>query len=544
MSVRKRLLIVDDNKNNSKTLELIFDSKGYYVESAENGRQAITKVENGDFDLALLDIRLPDMDGIELLHSLKTIQPDLACVMLTAYASIETAVQALNRGASGYIIKPVNIDEVSAKIEETLEKQWLVAENRNLMGSLQQELSERKRAQSVLRESEEKFRLISEQSHLGIVILQDGSVEYANGAFSLICGCPLKQIVEWKLKDFEQRIQVDAPCLSLEYNPEVEDCDEVRHFHGRVTTTGGEMKWVKIYLRFITFNSDRATMLTLIDVSEKKKAKEKAELQHQQLMQADKLASLGVLVAGVAHEINNPNHTIMSISNLMIEAWNGIVPILEEYYRENGDFVMGGLSYEEMHEKMPQFLKEIVGASKRIDNIVSDLKNFSRQEVYDLNSEVDISRVVRSAVALSNGFIKKLTRHFEVRYGRSIPRIRGNFQRLVQVVINLIQNACQALEDREKVVCVMTEYNGDDQTVTIAVHDEGRGISSENLPKVKDPFFTLRRESGGTGLGLAMSSRIVQDHHGYLSLTSEYGKGTAVTVTLPVNNALNKEELE
>ncbi len=536
MSVRKRLLIVDDNKNNSKTLELIFDSKGYYVESAESGRQAISKVENGNFDLALLDIRLPDMDGIELLHSLKKIQPNLACVMVTAYASIETAVQALNRGASGYIIKPVNIDEVSAKIEETLEKQRLVAENRNLMGSLQQELSERKRAQKVLRDNEERFRLISEQSHLGIVILQDGSVEYANEAFSLICGCPLKQILEWKLNDFEQRIQSDAL--------EVEGCGEVSHFHGRVTTTGGEIKWVEIYSRFITYNSGRATMLTLIDVSEKKKAEEEAELQHQQLMQADKLASLGVLVAGVAHEINNPNYTIMSISNLVIEAWNGIVPVLEEYYKENGHFVMGGLSYEEMHEKMPQFLKEIVEASKRIDNIVSDLKNFSRQEVYDLNSEVDINRVVMSAVALSNGFLKKLTRQFEVRYGRSIPRIRGNFQRLEQVVINLIQNACQALEDREKAVCVMTEYNRDDQTVTIAIHDEGRGIHSENLSKVKDPFFTTRRASGGTGLGLAMSSRIVQDHHGSLSLTSEYGKGTAVTITLPVNNALNKEEWE
>ena len=542
--MRKRLLIVDDNKNNSKTLKLIFGKKGYYVESAENGRQAITKVENGDFDLALLDIRLPDMDGIELLHSLKKIQPDLACVMVTAYASSETAVQALNRGASGYIIKPVNIDEVSAKIEETLEKQRLVAENKNLMGSLQQELSERKHAQRVLRESEEKFRLISEQSHLGIVILQDGSVEYANEAFSLICDCPVKQILEWKSNDFEQRIQSDDHCLLLEENPEIEDRDEVNHFHGRVTTTGGEMKWVEIYSRFIIFNSDRATMLTLIDVSEKKKAEEETELQHEQLMQADKLASLGVLVAGVAHEINNPNHTIMSISSLMIEAWNGIAPVLEDYYRENGDFVMGGLSYAEMHEKMPQFLTEIGEASKRIDNIVSDLKNFSRLEVYDLNSEVDINRVVRSAVALSNGFTKKLTRHFEVRYGQNIPRIKGNFQRLEQVVINLIQNACQALEDREKAIRVMTEYNRDDQTVTIAVHDEGRGIASENLSKVKDPFFTTRRESGGTGLGLAMSSRIIQDHHGYLSLTSEYGKGTASTVTLPVNNALNKEELE
>jgi len=195
-----------------------------------------------------------------------------------------------------------------------------------------------------------------------------------------------------------------------------------------------------------------------------------------------------------------------------------------------------------MHERMPQFLTEIVEASKRIDNIVSDLKNFSRHEIYDLNSEVDINRVVGSAVVLSKGFIKKLTGNFKVRYAKNIPRIKGNFQRLEQVVINLIQNACQSLEDREKAVCVMTEYNRDDQTATISVHDEGGGISSENLSKVKDPFFTTRRESGGTGLGLAISSKIVRDHHGNLVITSEYGKGTAATVTLPVNYALKEEE--
>jgi PAS domain S-box-containing protein len=130
MDKNERILIVDDDEGTRAILKLIFAREGYQIEVAGTGREAINKARAQTFNLALLDIRLPDMQGVELLNPLKEIHPDIELLIVTGYASIETAVQALNSGASGYITKPVNVDEVLTKIKDLLGKQRLVAEKR------------------------------------------------------------------------------------------------------------------------------------------------------------------------------------------------------------------------------------------------------------------------------------------------------------------------------------------------------------------------------------------------------------------------------
>jgi DNA-binding NtrC family response regulator len=147
MSDKERILIVDDDVSTRRTLTLIFEKKGFEVETAGTGREALEKVQERPFNLALLDIRLPDVEGVELLAPLKDAQPDIALIMVTGYASVKTAVRALNDGAAGYITKPVDLDEVLAKVSYALEKQRLVTENRRLMHMLQRELAERVRAE-------------------------------------------------------------------------------------------------------------------------------------------------------------------------------------------------------------------------------------------------------------------------------------------------------------------------------------------------------------------------------------------------------------
>jgi polar amino acid transport system substrate-binding protein len=164
---------------------------------------------------------------------------------------------------------------------------------------------------------------------------------------------------------------------------------------------------------------------------------------------------------------------------------------------------------------------------------VSDLKGFSRQERYDLRGEVDVNRVVESGVGLSMNLLKNATKRFRVEYGEGLPLVRGNFQRLEQVVINLLQNGCQALRSREEGIEVRTGYEEEGRRVVIRVRDEGVGIGEKELMKVKDPFFTTRREIGGTGLGLSISTTIVEDHGGRLEIESEPGRGTVATVSLP-----------
>ncbi len=270
------------------------------------------------------------------------------------------------------------------------------------------------------------------------------------------------------------------------------------------------------------------------DITERKRAEERIRLQQEQLLQADKMVSLGILVSGVAHEINNPNNSIALNTQFLKKAWESIYPILDEYYRENKSFQIGGIKYDKFQEKAPFLFSGILDSSKRIQNIVEELKSFSRKDSADLKSSVDINAVVNSASDLMGNIIKKSTHNFKVSYGKDLPQIMGNFQKLEQVIINLLQNACQALDSPNKGIFISTYYDRSRRQVVVSVKDEGVGIPQEDMKYIMEPFFTTRRHTGGTGLGLSVSSRIVTDHGGTLHFTSTPGKGTTVEVRFPL----------
>ncbi|MCP4605567.1 MAG: HAMP domain-containing histidine kinase, partial [Proteobacteria bacterium] len=128
----------------------------------------------------------------------------------------------------------------------------------------------------------------------------------------------------------------------------------------------------------------------------------------------------------------------------------------------------------------------------------------------------------------------KSTKNPSVAYGKELPELHGSFQRLEQVIVNLVQNACESLQDREKKICISTRYAPEERSVVVTISDEGVGIPADTLPRIMDPFFTTKRQMSGTGLGLSVSSGIVKDHGGKLSFESEPEKGTKATLILPV----------
>jgi len=262
-------------------------------------------------------------------------------------------------------------------------------------------------------------------------------------------------------------------------------------------------------------------------------AQRENQMHREKLMQADKLTSLGTLVAGVAHEINNPTSFITLNTPVLKEAWTDIVPILDGYYRDNGDFLVGGLPYSEMKDRIPELFEGVTEGASRIVSIVSELKDFARISPSDFTEEVDINGVVRSASMILNSLIIRQTQAFSVEYGRDLPVISGASRRLEQVVLNVIKNACESLPVRSCAVSVKTGLSADRNGVFVEVRDEGCGIPEELLPQVADPFFTTKRDIGGTGLGLAVSMGIVNEHGGTLDIQSELGKGTTVLLTLP-----------
>ena len=284
----------------------------------------------------------------------------------------------------------------------------------------------------------------------------------------------------------------------------------------------------------------KCIVCTARDITERKRAEQEAQLRQQQLVHADKMVSLGILVSGVAHEINNPNQFIMTHVIPLKKMWQDAEKILEKYYQENGDFMMGGREYSIRRKQIPEMFESITEGSKRIKIIVDELRNYAREHPSEINESVDCNDVVKAAVSLLTGQIKKATGNFSVTYTKNLPRIKGNHQKLEQVVINLLQNACQSLDSPEKAVRAQTKIDKKGQNVIIEIQDEGSGISPDNMAHIQDPFFTTKRETGGTGLGLSISSGIIEEHNGKLKFESDENRGTKVLLVLPIEKKQEK----
>jgi len=260
--------------------------------------------------------------------------------------------------------------------------------------------------------------------------------------------------------------------------------------------------------------------------------------QHQQqLIQADKLASLGILVSGVAHEINNPNSLTLLNMPIVIDAQVDSRAILDDYYQQQGDFDMGGIPYSRMRDELPLMLEEMFDAGRRIKRIVEDLKDFARPEEGGQEHLLDLNELVRTAVRLVDNSLHKATHHFSLVCREPLPQFSGQRQRIEQVIVNLLLNACQALSDPEQGISVTTAYLATTRQLVVAVSDQGSGILPEHLPHLTDPFFTTKREHGGTGLGLSVSATIARQHNGQLEFTSQPGQGTVASLLLPLPSA-------
>lgn len=271
--------------------------------------------------------------------------------------------------------------------------------------------------------------------------------------------------------------------------------------------------------------TNRVIMLAS-DITEKIRLREESA-------RTGRLAAIGELAAGVAHEINNPTGLILMNMPVIKDAFDDILPILEEHHRRQGDFIFGGLKYSRMKVQIPLLLDEIIDGAQRIKTIVEDLKDFARGgqdadfRLFDLND------VMQKATRLVGKQIRASTDHFSCHLADQLPPVRGAPQRIEQVLINLIMNACQALPDKSRGLRLSTCYEPTHRLCKVIVCDEGTGIPEQAMPHLTDPFFTTRREQGGTGLGLSVSARIVKEHGGNLQFESSPGRGTTVVLSLP-----------
>jgi PAS domain S-box-containing protein len=377
----------------------------------------------------------------------------------------------------------------------------------------------------VVTESEQRHRTLLESSPDPIVVYDlTGKATYVNRAFENTFGWSANEVLGSRI-DFvpeEEQAETERAIERLfqEENNITLDCKRL--------TKDGRLRDVSLTASLFNDGTGRnaGCIVFLRDMTKRKRDEER-------LFQAAKMVSLGTLVSGIAHEINNPTNYILLNGEILAKVWDDVLPVLNRHQKRHGDLQLAGMPFDRAQGEIGKLISAISQGADRIRKIVQDLRTYSRRDSGELTEMVRVNEVIGSAESIVRSLIAKSTHRFSKRLAGNLPPVRGNRQKLEQVVINLLTNACQALERLDQELSLETSYDPEAGSVTIEVRDQGRGIPSHLLDQIMDPFFTTHRDTG-TGLGLSITGGIVREHQGELKFDSAPGQGTTVTVVLPV----------
>ena len=252
--------------------------------------------------------------------------------------------------------------------------------------------------------------------------------------------------------------------------------------------------------------------------------------------EASRLASLGELSAGIAHEINNPTGIIVHSIAFISDALRDLSEASDNYQRQNPFWTVAGLEPEHAINELTLSSLSINEGSERISRIVNDLKRYALPTIANEYQPISLNEVVEVSLRLT----ANQTKIFNVTTDLLAPSpiVIGDAQQLHQVLINLIQNACHAIrQDAECYECkehINIKTCVEDKHICLVVSDKGAGMDRATLQRITEPFFTTRRSSGGTGLGLSVCSRIIKEHKADMQITSRLGKGTVIKIRFPL----------
>jgi PAS domain S-box-containing protein len=381
-----------------------------------------------------------------------------------------------------------------------------------------EDITEHKLAEDALRDSEARLRTLFNHSP-DLIFTVDGEAKI------LLTNRPLPYPVGGAgEKRSELILPPEVRAGYLQRLRQVFARGRIEHFQYR----SSDATWWEI--RMVPISSSAAVMAAMVVITD---ITENRKLQWQAIRSA-RLASLGVLSAGIAHEINNPNHAILTNASLLARIWQDALPILNEYEHEQGSFMLAGLSFAQARETISRGMSDIGANAKRIQKIVDNLKHLGKQDRGHMDEVADIGKVLQAVVTLLETRIRKHTDSFALDLPEALPTVRGNVQQLEQVFINVIVNALESLPDRSRAVRVSARADNGGGRIIVEVVDQGKGIAEDVMAQIGEPFFTTKAETGGSGLGLSISSSIVEKHGGVLRFEPNTDLGTTVSIDLPV----------
>jgi PAS domain S-box-containing protein len=270
-----------------------------------------------------------------------------------------------------------------------------------------------------------------------------------------------------------------------------------------------------------------ATIIRIQDITEEKRMEK-------QLIQSEKLASIGVLVSGIAHEINNPNNYISVNIPILRDYIKTVIPIIDEYAQKHPDLEIMSMPYAEFREDIFELLDNIQHGSRRIKSIVKDLKVFSRPEQDKPIEKIDLQPMLDKVVAFCWSKIKKSVKTFNVNIPENLPEILIDSPLLEQILTNLLINAANAFDkpfdENSQVNLVVSMHNSKKHQLTIEVSDNGRGMDEKTIEKIFDPFFTTNPSEEGTGLGMYIVHNLIEKIGGRIQVVSKLGEGSKFTL--------------
>ena len=257
----------------------------------------------------------------------------------------------------------------------------------------------------------------------------------------------------------------------------------------------------------------------------------------EQLHQSQKMEALGTLVAGAAHEINNPTNLIIYNIPLLNKVWHDLLPTIQAAEADSGTRTFGGLSVAFLEENLGQMLSDIDMAAQRIAKIVSDLKNFARQTNVADKTQLSINQAIENAMRLVQTTVKKAGITTTLDLAPDLPLMEGNLQNIEQIILNIVINAAQSIEHNHGQIHIQSGISKSDGQLFIRISDNGKGVDPDIADRLFDPFVTNKQDRGGTGLGLSVSYSLLQAHKGEIVFDSNPEGGTSFTIKFPTVQA-------
>ncbi len=488
------ILIADDNKQAAQFIQTLLNVNGFTSIVAENGQKAINTVKTQRIDLVLLDIILPDLDGFAVASKIKSSTKEfLPIIMVTALCNENDKITGLSY-ADDYITKPFSGDELIARVKSLLR-------NRRLHKELSQ--------------SKARFESLYENfPHLYISLDSGKKISDCNMFFRQTFGISKSEIVGKSI--FEYVIEEEHSVLehfinSLQKNVSVKQ---------RVFRLVGPNLNSTIYVNMkAVYIGDEGTGLWFVmameDVTQQLKIQEEQKIARKQLYKSARLASIGTLASGVAHEMNNPLTAILGFSSAIMD-------------RVANNEIMD-------QTELSQYLQIINMEALRCRDIVENLSRFAREGGEYLASPIPLQDCIQNAIKLVNAKLVKRNITVENKIESEVIVI-GDSAKIEQVFVNILTNCIDFCEPGNFVIITKANSRDDLRFFAVSVNDNGPGIDQNLISKVFDPFFTTKEVGSGTGMGLAICHRIMEELNGSIDILSDHENGTTVVLEFMKKN--------